>query len=457
MTTDQPVANRITINSAEQDDQIDSVAVFQANRAEVKRRVKLELKQGQNHVDIERLPTCINEDSIRVDGTGTAVIFDVVYHSPYSQSRVPKSDDHHQQAFAEASRALESLQKEREVTKEQSKFLDSYGKTLDSKSISIEDVERFLDMFGPRQGPPGRVGGVYQQFQQLQQFPHGGMPLAEEDEDLSGEGMVYYASAAPVQHSMTARSAKVVDAGVLSATFGIPGRSDIPSDESSHKVVISVFNLDAELEWVCVPREKESVFLRCKVLNASEFTLLPGEASVFMDDNFVSKSRIEHVAPNDTFKTSLGTDSALRVTYPPVRTHNRTLNRSSFFAGRDSRQSVAMNSQRITVRNSRQSTVSSLRVFDHVPVSTDAKIKVDVLSPNGIGPVMAESETPEGSRNKDRPWTNAQKGVKARWANLDVGGEGTVEWECEIEQNEELELELLWEVSAPTGQKWQTV
>ncbi|KAG8677963.1 hypothetical protein FRC09_020243 [Ceratobasidium sp. 395] len=151
MTTDQPVANRITINSAEQDDQIDSVAVFQANRAEVKRRVKLELKQGQNHVDIERLPTCINEDSIRVDGTGTAVIFDVVYHSPYSQSRVPKSDDHHQQAFAEASRALESLQKEREVTKEQSKFLDSYGKTLDSKSISIEDVERFLDMFGPRQ------------------------------------------------------------------------------------------------------------------------------------------------------------------------------------------------------------------------------------------------------------------------------------------------------------------
>ncbi|KAG8752113.1 hypothetical protein FRC12_012118, partial [Ceratobasidium sp. 428] len=151
MTTDQPVANRITINSAEQDDQIDSVAVFQANRAEVKRRVKLELKQGQNHIDIERLPTCINEDSIRVDGTGTAVIFDVVYHSPHTQSRAPRSDDPHQQAVAEANRALESLQKEREVAEEQSSFLDSYGKTLDSKNINIEDVERFLDMFGPRQ------------------------------------------------------------------------------------------------------------------------------------------------------------------------------------------------------------------------------------------------------------------------------------------------------------------
>ncbi|KAG8686410.1 hypothetical protein FRC09_014149 [Ceratobasidium sp. 395] len=176
-----------------------------------------------------------------------------------------------------------------------------------------------------------------------------------------------------------------------------------------------------------------------------------------MDDNFVSKSRIEHVAPNDSFKTSLGTDSALRVTYPSVRTLNRTTNLSSFFANKDSRQSVAANSQRITVRNSRQGTVPSLRVFDHVPVSTDAKIKVDVLSPIGLGPVVEGSETSDGSKNKNRPWANIRKGLKARWANLDVGGEGTVEWECEIQPNEELELELSWEVSAPTGQKWRTV
>ncbi|KAG8717185.1 hypothetical protein FRC08_008015 [Ceratobasidium sp. 394] len=256
---------------------------------------------------------------------------------------------------------------------------------------------------------------------------------------------------------MALRSAKVVDAGVLSATFGISGRSNIPSDEGSHKVVIAVLDLTAELEWVCVPREQESVFLRCKVVNASEFTLLPGETSVFMDDNFVSKSRIEHVAPNDSFKTSLGTDSALRVTYPPLRTLNRTTNQSSFFSGKDSKQSVVAHSQRITVRNSRPSTVSGLRILDHVPVSTDARIKVNVLSPGGLGPVVDESEVPDANKNKDRPWMNVQKGVKARWADLDVGGEGTLEWACEMQPNEELELELTWEVSAPAGQKWQTM
>ncbi|KAG9124526.1 hypothetical protein FRC07_011287, partial [Ceratobasidium sp. 392] len=172
MTSDQPIANRISVNSAEQDGQIESVTVFQADRAEIKRHLKLELKvcldstkssmlsgevnlvifqQGQNVVDIERLPSCINEDSIRVDGTGNAMIFDVVYHSPHNNSLTPINDDHHQQIITTSLSALRSLQEEREVANEQKGFLSSYGKSLDSKSANVEDVGRFLDMFGPRQ------------------------------------------------------------------------------------------------------------------------------------------------------------------------------------------------------------------------------------------------------------------------------------------------------------------
>ncbi|KAG8714907.1 hypothetical protein FRC08_011265 [Ceratobasidium sp. 394] len=261
--------------------------------------------------------------------------------------------------------------------------------------------------------------------------------------------------------TMAYRSTRVVSAGVLSASFGISGRSDIPSDEGSHKVVIAVLDLDTELEWVCVPREKESVFLRCKVVNSSEFTLLPGEASVFVDDNFVSKSQIKHVAPNDSFKTSLGVDSALRVSYPLVRTLKRTTNRSGFFLGGNPAQSVTAHSQRITIRNSRLTPVSALHIFDHVPVSTDARIKIDVLSPNSLGPITSVGSSANAdageNKHKDRPWTSVQKGVKARWANLDVGGEGTVEWECEVQPNQELELELAWEVSAPVGRRWTEV
>jgi len=588
MLSEQTAANRISVNSAEQDDRIESVTVFQADRAEVKRRVELELKQGQNHIDIERLPTCINEDSIRVDGTGTAVIFDVVYHSPYRQVNTSATETPHEEAVAVSRRALEALQKEREVAQEQAKFLNSYGKTLDSKNVNIEDVERFLDMFGPRQvAVAKRIQELDVQIAQAEKEyneeqakvyadvrgakrgtkitvtvlaetdgkaelmltyvvsnaswtplydvrasiakspdaastvslhyrasitqttgenwpevaltlstaspqlgsdvpnlsawrigfpapPQPAMPMMKRkslkpeamrvsllgDEEFGSTSFdVFPRGMCAMGAPMAFRAAEVVSAGVLSASFGISGRSDIPSDEGSHKVVIVVLDLEAELEWVCVPREQESVFLRCKVVNSSEFTLLPGEASVFMDDNFVSKSRIEHVAPSDSFKTSLGTDSALRVTYPSARTLNRTTNQSGFsFLGKDSKQSVAAHSQRITVRNSRPAAVTELRILDHVPVSTDASIKVNVLSPNGLGPLEGVAspgnEDPDESKRKDRAWTNVKKGVKARWANLDVGGDGAVEWVCEIQPNEEAELELSWEVSAPVGKKW---
>ncbi|CAE6431948.1 unnamed protein product [Rhizoctonia solani] len=580
MVSDQPAANRITINSAENDDRIESVTVFQSNRAEIKRRVNLDLKKGQNHVRIERLPSGVNEDSIRVDGTGTAIIFDVVYHAPSHNSSRQTS------ATTDLQRALEALQKERSVAQEQSEFLGNYGRTLDSKSVSIEDVQRFLDMFGPRQLAVAKkiqeldteIAKAQQELSDSQRKEYedargaqrgtavtvtvlaevdgsaelmltyvvsnaSWTPLydvrasiAKSPEETSTIALHYRASitqttgenwpdvaltlstASPqlgssvpklcswrigfpppsptvipmsktrarsastaIQHSLVSRSfayapaepelafysampsmavrqAHVGSTGVLNTTFGIPGRSDIPSDEGSHKVVIAVLDLQADLEWVCVPREKESVFLTCKVVNSSEFTLLPGEASVFMDDNFVSKSQIEHVSPNELFKTSLGVDSALRVTYPAARTLNRTAAQSGFSFMAKEKQSVSAQSQRITIRNTRPASVS-VRVLDHVPVSTDTRIKVNVLSPSGldtaVAPMSPSSEGTEEGKRKEQPWKDVQKGIRARWAPLEAGGEGTVEWGCHIAASDETELELSWEVSAPTGQRWE--
>ncbi|CAE6410488.1 unnamed protein product [Rhizoctonia solani] len=589
MVSEQPATNRITVNAAEQDDYIEAVTVFQSNRAEIKRKVNLDLKKGQNHVHIERLPSCLNGDSIRVDGTGTAVIFDVVYHAP-SYSIISYSE-----SATTAQRTLEALQKERDIAREQSEFLGSYGKTLDSKNINIEGVQRFLDMFGPRQvAIAKRIQDLDVQVEKARDelievrskeyhdkrgekrgtrvtvtvlaetdgkaeltltyvvsnanwtplydirasiaqspdatskimlhyrasitqttgenwpevaltlstaspqlgsklptlspwkigFPAPVLPAGQsairtkqtarfssqalealvdnDDEEDADEDMESHDIVLCSAEPMASRKAHVATAGVLSATFGIPGRSDIPSDEGSHKVVVAVLDLEAELEWICVPREKESVFLTCKVVNSSEFTLLPGEASVFMDDNFVSKSQIEHVSPNDSFKTSLGVDSSLRVTYPSAKTLNRTMTQSGFsFLARE-RQSVSAQSQRITIRNSRLTTVSDLRVVDHLPVSTDARLKVNVIAPGGLdvqqAPGSPTGPESEGKKNdKERPWTNVRKGVRARWAPLDVGGEGTVEWKCEIGPSEEIELELAWEVLAPAGQEWQKV
>lgn len=155
------------------------------------------------------------------------------------------------------------------------------------------------------------------------------------------------------------------------------------------------------------------------------------------------------------------------MTYPAAKTLNRTGGQSSFFLAKE-KHTVSAQSQRITIRNSRPAAVSALRVLDHVPVSTDARIKVNVIAPKGldstISTVVPTSPTVETTdegkgkgKEKERSWAALQKGVRARWAPLDAGGEGTVEWSCEIEPSEEIELELSWEVSAPVGQSWENL
>ncbi|CCO31864.1 Protein F37C4,5 [Rhizoctonia solani AG-1 IB] len=557
MTSGEIITNRITFDCAERDDLIESVTVFQSNRAEVRRRVDLDLKKGQNRIRIEGLPSSINENSIRVDGTGTAIIFDVVYHPPSDDYCARVSDT------TDLGRTLEALQNERAIAQEQSDFLCNYGRTLDSKNVGIEDITRFLDVFGLRQLAAAkriqelnaqidkareRLNEVqrkeYEDAQSVQRraamtvtvlaemdgaaeliltymvLGASWMPLydirafiAKTPGDASMMILHYQASITqmtgenwsdvalslstasaqpgvalpklspwhigflapnayqPVARSlatnsetlsdpdpidpktqieayipsrlrMGVRRAYVKNTGVLNATFGIPGRSSIPTDEGSHKVLITVLDLPVDLEWG-------------KIVNSSEFTLLPGEISVFMDHNFVFKSRMEHISPNESFKALLGVDPALRVAYPTAKAQNLTTTHSGLSFMSKEQQSVSYHSQKILIRNSRLTSIC-IRILDHVPVSIDTQLGVSIISPRELGatPIQFGVSIDGGIREEDK-WKDVRRGVKVRWASSEDGVEGIVEWNCNIAPSDEAEMELTWEISGPAGKRWQ--
>ena len=58
------------------------------DESKVRRKIEVVLKDGQNDVEIKNLPTCLEEDSIRVDGIGNATIFDVIYRESVSRDKV---------------------------------------------------------------------------------------------------------------------------------------------------------------------------------------------------------------------------------------------------------------------------------------------------------------------------------------------------------------------------------
>jgi len=240
------------------------------------------------------------------------------------------------------------------------------------------------------------------------------------------------------------------------ATFTIPGRSTIPSDgqneKQTHKVSIAIIDLDAWIEWIAVPKRKPSAFMRCRVKNTSQYTLLPGPASVFMDGSFVCQSSIPNVSPNESFSTSLGVDPALRVTY-----HNQLKNtKSNSGTLLSSKSDITSYTQRITIKNTRSTAISPLFIKDQVPVSENTEIKVTVLEPKDIG------------LPNDRREVGVASGVKARWAvynrsygesdgaspSQGVEEEGVVEWVCDIESGKVVDVSLQWDVSVPAGQRW---
>ena len=84
--------------------------------------------------------------------------------------------------------------------------------------------------------------------------------------------------------------------GVVSTSFVIESLATIPSDTDkstqAHQVTIAVIDLSADLQWVSVPKEAPSAFLQAKVKNTSQYLLLPGNANIFLENNFVAKSII---------------------------------------------------------------------------------------------------------------------------------------------------------------------
>ncbi|KAF8313124.1 hypothetical protein DL93DRAFT_2168060 [Clavulina sp. PMI_390] len=272
-----------------------------------------------------------------------------------------------------------------------------------------------------------------------------------------------------------------VKEGTISSTFGVDGVWNIPSDGTSHKVSIANIDLDAEVEWIVVPRNSPSAFLQCRLKNQSSYQFIAGPSAVFLDGNFVAKSTIPNVAPSELFTCSLGVDPFVRVTFHPQSKVSNTMGGtglSSYIANNNPRMNVTSFKQRITIKNIRANTaIGKMVVHERVPVSEDARIKVLVLQPSeaAIGPVtgMPPEDLSAGSRVSSRFMTVVEdppkvkppstlvarisNNVSARWAQKEeegggsggARGDGVLEWIIHDLQDS-VDLNLTFEVTCPS-------
>ena len=158
---------------------------------------------------------------------------------------------------------------------------------------------------------------------------------------------------------------------------------------------------------------------------------------------------LQHVSPKESFSCSLGVDPAVRVMYHPQSKKSKSAG-SYMLASKTMGTSFR---QRTTIKNTRSTALHKLVLTDQVPVSDDARIKVNVLEPTDL------------QIGKNAKETQVRPGVKARWAQKNAnartmeegGGEaglGIVQWICEIGPGASVDIDLAWDVVVPAGVEW---
>jgi chaperonin cofactor prefoldin len=194
------------------------------------------------------------------------------------------------------------------------------------------------------------------------------------------------------------------------ATFVVPAKASIPSDNQPHRSAISVQTLKGEWTYVATPKLVPSAFLKTRVTNTSGGPLLGGDINAFLGNNFIGKSYIGLVAANATFDLFLGTDENIKVT----RTEGV---KKEEIGGILSKMRLYKRSFTIELQNFK-STDASFKLRDQLPVSKNGKIEVKV--------------------------TRAEPAITSRDEET-----GEVTWEFKLKPNAKQKLTVDYEVDAP--------
>jgi len=162
---------------------------------------------------------------------------------------------------------------------------------------------------------------------------------------------------------------------MTSTTFSIPRKAVILADNKPHKVTIQQIKLEAEYTYTILPKHTPHAYLKASIRNTTKDVLfLPGPMNVFMDNNFIAKSEIPSLSPNESLGIFLGVDQGIKIEYQPLKQRRET-------------QGILMNKTNLlevkfnTVITNNKDKDVTITMFDNLPKSNDSQIKVKLLNP----------------------------------------------------------------------------
>ncbi|CAJ2502093.1 Uu.00g049460.m01.CDS01 [Anthostomella pinea] len=255
-------------------------------------------------------------------------------------------------------------------------------------------------------------------------------------EVVSAEGGRYDFDDAPTvaeQQPELAFQESILEETGLTTTYDLPGfKSLAPSSSTSKQRVARVAFSHVVFSHTVVAKYKAAAYLKAKVRNGSNLTLLKGRTGLTLDGSFLGRTTLPRCSPGGSFSLSLGVDPAVQVAYPKPDVKQ---SQTGVFRKEDS----GMYTRTITLFNTHageQGKPMRITVLDQVPVSQDERLRVEVLKPKGLvrdGESVAAGVSGHETTRDDGGWGKAK-------ATLKKGGE--IAWDFMVNAGRKAKLNL---------------
>lgn len=186
-------------------------------------------------------------------------------------------------------------------------------------------------------------------------------------------------------------AASVVNDGPA-VSFVLPRTVTVPSNASDEQTTsIGAIKTSAEHFLIAVPMLTDEVFIRSEVTNESDYILLPGNASIFHGGDYVGKTSLNTITPDETFSLDLGIDPT--VTAMRTIVEKTTTSTGLFNSGKQT-----LYEYQISISNGSDAEIE-LHVFDRIPISRNEEIEVQLKNesiPLSTDAVYVKTERPQG-------------------------------------------------------------
>jgi uncharacterized protein (TIGR02231 family) len=208
---------------------------------------------------------------------------------------------------------------------------------------------------------------------------------------ISNQGFFFNATGQQVKEFQKQLAVVTRKEGV-SVTYNLPGRLSLPSRSDQQLVTIASVSAKADFTLVATPILTDYVYLQAELLNDSDTILLPGQASVFRNGEFVGKSELPLVTIGEKLTAGFGIDSQVQVTHEleEKKTRIQGGNRIDTY------------DYRIALSNYKNTAVE-LQLLDRLGYTEDSSIKIELVKTE-----------PELSTDSEYLRTARKKGI-LRW------------------------------------------